>query len=336
MRSPRRFRRGALVALSAGVLLAVVGCESAVDRTTKGTTGTAEAEDVLLQPLGEPGPGPFTESTARPVPSPSVTRSPQEGDGSATRTAHRVSGALPGLYGGVRSEAACDVEQQARLLTADQDRARAFAEVAGSRPCRSRAICARSPRWSCAPTPRSPTTASAQAPPPPSRPCSRRAPPSWSTAGACPGSAAPAAIRWTGRWPRRGRSPTGASAGPVTTPRGSWRSTPACSRSPPWSSWTPTTTPGSSGPSVTTAGATGPRPTRRPSSRARICSSPRPPAPPTPYRRRAPRRPRPRRTGGDGVPGPLGHRRSRRAAPGLPAADGARTRPRHREPGRLR
>ncbi|WP_460037027.1 DUF6777 domain-containing protein [Streptomyces cavourensis] len=131
MRSPRRFRRGALVALSAGVLLAVVGCESAVDRTTKGTTGTAEAEDVLLQPLGEPGPGPFTESTARPVPSPSVTRSPQEGDGSATRTVHRVSGALPGLYGGVRSEAACDVEQQARLLTADQDRARAFAEVAG-------------------------------------------------------------------------------------------------------------------------------------------------------------------------------------------------------------
>ncbi|MFJ9571159.1 DUF6777 domain-containing protein [Streptomyces bacillaris] len=131
MRSPRRFRRGALVALSAGVLLAVVGCESAVDRTTKGTTGTAEAEDVLLQPLGEPGPGPFTESTARPVPSPSVTRSPQEGDGSATRTVHRVSGALPGLYGGVRSEAACDVEQQTRLLTADQDRARAFAEVAG-------------------------------------------------------------------------------------------------------------------------------------------------------------------------------------------------------------
>ncbi|MEV4876590.1 DUF6777 domain-containing protein [Streptomyces cyaneofuscatus] len=133
MRSPRRFRCAALAAVAAGALFAVAGCDSAADRTTKGTTGTAEAEDVLLQPLAEPGPGPFTKSTAtaRQAPSPSATRSPQEGDGSATRTVHRVSGAVPGLYGGVRSEASCDVEQQARLLTADQDKARAFAEKAG-------------------------------------------------------------------------------------------------------------------------------------------------------------------------------------------------------------
>ncbi|OKJ21675.1 hypothetical protein AMK21_09565 [Streptomyces sp. CB00316] len=131
MRSPRRFRCAALAALAAGALFAVAGCDSAADRTTKGTTGTAEAEDVLLQPLAEPGPGPFTKSTARQAPSPSVTRSPQGGDGSATRTVHRVSGAVPGLYGGVRSEASCDVERQARLLTADQDKARAFAEKAG-------------------------------------------------------------------------------------------------------------------------------------------------------------------------------------------------------------
>lgn len=131
MRSPRRFRCAALAALSTGVLLAVAGCDSAADRTTKGTTGTAEAEDVLLQPVAEPGPGPFTKSTARAAPSPSATRSPQESEGSATRTVHRVSGAVPGLYGGVRSEASCDVEQQTRLLTADQDEARAFAEEAG-------------------------------------------------------------------------------------------------------------------------------------------------------------------------------------------------------------
>ncbi|MCD9900951.1 hypothetical protein LUR56_15005 [Streptomyces sp. MT29] len=131
MRSPRRFRCAALAALTAGALFAVAGCDSAADRTTKGTTGTAEAEDVLLQPLAEPGPGPFTKSTARQAPSPSAAPSPQEGDGSATRTVHRVSGAVPGLYGGVRSDASCDVEQQARLLTADQDKARAFAEEAG-------------------------------------------------------------------------------------------------------------------------------------------------------------------------------------------------------------
>ncbi|MFI7235591.1 DUF6777 domain-containing protein [Streptomyces cyaneofuscatus] len=131
MRSPRRFRCAAIAALAAGALFAVAGCDSAADRTTKGTTGTAEAEDVLLQPLAEPGPGPFTKSTARRAPSLSATRSPQEGDGSAPRTVHRVSGAVPGLYGGVRSEASCDVEQQARLLAADQDKARAFAEKAG-------------------------------------------------------------------------------------------------------------------------------------------------------------------------------------------------------------
>ncbi|MEU0357446.1 DUF6777 domain-containing protein [Streptomyces cyaneofuscatus] len=131
MRSPRRFRCAALAALTAGALFAVAGCDSAADRTTKGTTGTAEAEDVLLQPLAEPGPGPFAKSTARQTPSPTATPSPQEGDGSATRTVHHVSGVVPGLYGGVRSEASCDVEQQARLLAADQDKARAFAEEAG-------------------------------------------------------------------------------------------------------------------------------------------------------------------------------------------------------------
>lgn len=131
VRSPRRFRHAVLAALSAGVLLAATGCDSAGDRTTKGTTGTAEAKDVLLQPLAEPGPGPFTRSTVRAAPSPSPTRSPEEDDGSATRTVHRVSGAVPGLYGGVRSEAACDVDQQARLLAADRDKARAFAETAG-------------------------------------------------------------------------------------------------------------------------------------------------------------------------------------------------------------
>ncbi|MEV7163949.1 DUF6777 domain-containing protein [Streptomyces microflavus] len=130
MRSPRRFRHAVLAALSAGVLLAATGCDSAGDRTTKGTTGTAEAKDVLLQPLAEPGPGPFTRSTVRAAPSPSPTRSPED-DGSATRTVHRVSGAVPGLYGGVRSEAACDVGQQARLLAADRGKARAFAETAG-------------------------------------------------------------------------------------------------------------------------------------------------------------------------------------------------------------
>ncbi|MDQ0988384.1 DUF6777 domain-containing protein [Streptomyces sp. V2I9] len=129
MRSPRHFRRTALAALSAGVLLAVAGCAEGGDRTAKGTTGTAEAEDVLLQPLASPGPGPFTASTARSPASPTATATPDSAPPAATRTVHRVSGTAPGLYGGSRSVAACDVERQADLLTGDTGKARAFAGV---------------------------------------------------------------------------------------------------------------------------------------------------------------------------------------------------------------
>ncbi|MEV3893761.1 MULTISPECIES: DUF6777 domain-containing protein [Streptomyces] len=131
MRSPRRIRRTVLAALSAGVLLAVAGCGEGGDRTAKGTTGTAEAKDVLLQSLASPGPGPFTASTARAAASPSPTGAPDAEPTSATRTVHPVSGAVPGLYGGTRSVAACDVEQQATLLADDEDKARAFADASG-------------------------------------------------------------------------------------------------------------------------------------------------------------------------------------------------------------
>ncbi|WP_405929817.1 hypothetical protein OG554_35970 [Streptomyces griseus] len=131
MRSPGRFRRTALAALSAGVLFAVAGCDNGADRTAKGTTGTAEAKDVLLQPLASPGPGPFTASTARAAASASPTGAPDAEPTSATRTVHPVSGAVPGLYGGTRSVAACDVEQQTTLLTDDKDKVSAFAEAAG-------------------------------------------------------------------------------------------------------------------------------------------------------------------------------------------------------------
>jgi hypothetical protein len=131
VRSPRRFRRTALAALSAGVLFAVAGCGGGGDRTAKGTTGTAEAKDVLLQSLASPGPGPFTASTARAAASASPSAAPDAGPTSATRTVHPVSGAVPGLYGGTRSVAACDVERQATLLTGNEDKARAIADAAG-------------------------------------------------------------------------------------------------------------------------------------------------------------------------------------------------------------
>ncbi|MER5988906.1 DUF6777 domain-containing protein [Streptomyces sp. NPDC001787] len=130
--APRRLRRATLAALSAGVLFAA-GCGDTGDGAARGTPGTAEAE-VLLQPVAVAGPAPFTGSTARPAPAPSVTaKSTARAPGDVRRT-RAVSGAAPGLYGGTRSAAACDVEQQIRFLTADRAKGRAFAGVAGIEP----------------------------------------------------------------------------------------------------------------------------------------------------------------------------------------------------------
>lgn len=142
-RLPMRSRHAALAVLSAGILI-IAGCggdgagEDA--RAAKATKAAASAK-VLLQPLAAPGPDPFTESTAAPLPdaSPPVPPSPNEpsgpgepsAPGEGAQTVRSVSGATAGLYGGTRSATSCDVEAQVRLLTADRTKAAAFARGAG-------------------------------------------------------------------------------------------------------------------------------------------------------------------------------------------------------------
>ncbi|MGW8888739.1 DUF6777 domain-containing protein [Streptomyces sp. NPDC055749] len=128
MRSPQRPRRTALAALSFGVLL-VTGCAQDGGSGENGTKGTAGGKELLLQPAAEPGPDPFSGSSAG-SPPPAATASPAALAGVRART---VSGSTPGLYGGTRSEASCDVEEQLRFLTADRAKGRAFAEAAGIR-----------------------------------------------------------------------------------------------------------------------------------------------------------------------------------------------------------
>ncbi|MCX4679778.1 hypothetical protein OG413_31610 [Streptomyces sp. NBC_01433] len=131
MPAPRRLRRALLGALSVGVMF-VAGCGDGGERTPQGATGTAGAEEVLLQPVAAAGPGPFTGSTAKPVSAPADTAAPKASPKpGAPRAVRAVSGAAPGLYGATRSVAGCDVERQTRLLTADRAKSRAFAEVAG-------------------------------------------------------------------------------------------------------------------------------------------------------------------------------------------------------------
>jgi hypothetical protein len=134
VRSPMYRRHTGLAAMSAGLsaALLVTGCSSLTDQ---GQSGSTPSQEVRLQPAAEPGPDPFTPSTAtatavsRQLPAPRASAS--GGKDAAVRSIRTVLGSTPGLYGGTRSVASCDVEQQIRLLVADQGKAQAFAEGVG-------------------------------------------------------------------------------------------------------------------------------------------------------------------------------------------------------------
>ncbi|MFJ2477326.1 DUF6777 domain-containing protein [Streptomyces sp. NPDC087659] len=134
VRSPMYRRHAGLATLSAGLsaALLVTGCSSLTDQ---GQSGSTPSQEVRLQPAAEPGPDPFTPSTAtatavsRQLPAPRASASgAKDADVRSIRT---VLGSTPGLYGGTRSVASCDVEQQIRLLVADQGKAQAFTEGVG-------------------------------------------------------------------------------------------------------------------------------------------------------------------------------------------------------------
>ncbi|WP_393062977.1 DUF6777 domain-containing protein [Streptomyces sp. LN549] len=132
MHAPTRMRRAVLAVLSAGILV-TAGCARESAGGGHGTEGTADAEEVLLQPAAAQGPDPFTSSTADPsgaapaTPRTAPPRTSAPGDDAP----HTLPGSTPGLYGATRSVASCDVRQQIRLLAADPAREEAFARAAG-------------------------------------------------------------------------------------------------------------------------------------------------------------------------------------------------------------
>lgn len=99
-----------------------------------GTTDQAGGE-VFLQAADKSGPDPFTESTARDSSAPPATTPTATGSATAASNAVRgVDGGAPGLYGGTRKVASCDVEKQIRVLGAAPAKNGAFASVLGLRP----------------------------------------------------------------------------------------------------------------------------------------------------------------------------------------------------------
>ncbi|MBX7554705.1 hypothetical protein K1Y78_43960 [Streptomyces sp. tea 10] len=117
-----------MAALSAVVVAAVV---LAVVFTRSGGGSSAKGGEVFLQPAASAGQDPFTASTAKrsSVPPP-ASAAPSAPAG----TVQGVQGGAPGLYGGTRNVAACDVGQQIKALQADSAKTRAFASVAGVQP----------------------------------------------------------------------------------------------------------------------------------------------------------------------------------------------------------
>ncbi|MFI1281103.1 DUF6777 domain-containing protein [Streptomyces sp. NPDC020858] len=90
----------------------------------KGAPGS-ESQEVHLQPVAAAGRDPFTASSATAESAPVQPPLPNP-TGQGIRT---VNAATPGLYGGTQRLGSCDVEQQVRFLTADNAKARAFAQA---------------------------------------------------------------------------------------------------------------------------------------------------------------------------------------------------------------
>ncbi|MFF2779093.1 DUF6777 domain-containing protein [Streptomyces sp. NPDC058052] len=94
------------------------------------TAGSGGSGEVFLQNTSASGPDPFTASTARTDSSSGAASLPPR-TGTAETATPQVSGSTPGLYGGTRATASCDVEQQVRFLAAEPAKNAAFAEVLG-------------------------------------------------------------------------------------------------------------------------------------------------------------------------------------------------------------
>ncbi|MFE1440281.1 DUF6777 domain-containing protein [Streptomyces sp. NPDC058739] len=120
------------VAALAAVVVAAVFVTVVLTRPDGGSSAGSGGE-VFLQAAGTSGPDPFTESTATDSTAPTATPSPAP-DATPSRAVRGVDGGAPGLYGGTRNVATCDVEKQVKALQAAPAKNKAFASVADVQP----------------------------------------------------------------------------------------------------------------------------------------------------------------------------------------------------------
>ncbi|MFF3689691.1 DUF6777 domain-containing protein [Streptomyces sp. NPDC002187] len=91
-------------------------------------SGKKGGGEIFLQTASAAGPDPFTPSTSiqdKDAAASSASKSSAGADGGTGTLV--VNGSHPGLYGGTRNVASCDVEKQVKFLTQNSDKAQAFA-----------------------------------------------------------------------------------------------------------------------------------------------------------------------------------------------------------------
>ncbi|MEO3974745.1 DUF6777 domain-containing protein [Streptomyces sp. CAU 1734] len=115
---------GFAAVLIAAVVVTVILTRSDGDGAGSGSSAQGE---VFLQAAGSAGPDPYTASTADDSAAEGTATGLPTASASPANTTQGVTGSTPGLYGGTRNTASCDVERQIRYLTDDPSRRNAFA-----------------------------------------------------------------------------------------------------------------------------------------------------------------------------------------------------------------
>ncbi len=118
------WRSAPRVAIIAAAVVAAVIVTMVLTRPSSGTS------EVFAEPAASTGQDPVTKSTANDS-SPTPSAKPRKPSGGGNST---FEGATPGLYGGTRNSASCDVEKQITYLTGSPERNQAFAGVLGKKP----------------------------------------------------------------------------------------------------------------------------------------------------------------------------------------------------------
>ncbi|GGP63094.1 DUF6777 domain-containing protein [Streptomyces melanogenes] len=129
------WRSAPRIALTTGAIVAAVALIIVFTRPDGSSGKKGAGSEVFLQAAGKDGPEPFTASSARySSPPPSPPSLPSASAPASANVTRGVDGSAPGLYGGTRNKASCDVEKQIDALTADPAKNKAFASAEGIAP----------------------------------------------------------------------------------------------------------------------------------------------------------------------------------------------------------